>query len=113
VNKTPCIPMTKHHQELILDGRKTTTLRAKLFEAGVYRMFSRGAGSLGYLRVTKINDEQVIPGQMDAAKLRALAWAEGYEYGPELLACMRQLRLNPDKPYWLHTIEPCGAPADN
>ena len=103
-----CIPMTKHHQQLILSGRKTTTLRAKRFEPGVYRMFSRGAGSLGYLRVARIFGSQVRPARAGMG----IVAAEGYETREAFMAALTKLRLDPDKLYWLHEIEPCEETQD-
>ena len=107
MDKLPCIPMTKYHQQLILDGRKTTTLRAKRFEPGVYRMFSRGAGSLGHLRVTRIKTFMLIPSWVQSDNpedWQALVKSEGYDSSDEFLVAMRKLRLDPNKAYWLHEI---------
>jgi len=112
MSKHSCIPMTKYHQELILAGKKTTTLRAKRFEPGVYRMFSRGAGSLGYLRVADIADDQIIPASYPKRDLLSLANFEGYDTIEAFMAVFSRLRLSPDKAYWLHLIEPCEVASD-
>lgn len=85
----------------------TDMLRAKRFEPGVYRMFSRGAGTLGYLRVTEIWQNRVTPSD---GWPHDLALTEGYESMEAFMDTLRRLRLDPNKPYWLHVIEPCEVP---
>jgi len=102
-----CIPMTKRHQQLILAGDKTTTLRARRFEPGVYRMFSRGAGSLGHLRVTRIDEMRFRPFYAGTGLIES----EGYETREAFMAALRKLLLDPEKLYWLHEIEPCEKPS--
>lgn len=104
--------MTKHHQELILAGKKTTTLRAKKFVPGVYRMFSRGAGSLGHLRVTDIKTFMLIPSIVKSYNpdyWAELTRTEGYDNSDAFMAAFRKLRLDPDKAYFVHYIEQCEA----
>ncbi len=110
-DKTPCIPMTIAHQRMIQANTKFTTLRAKRFEPGPYRMFSRGGGSIGYLHVTSIHDDPVIPADLPPAALAHLARTEGYDSPAAFMATLAKLRLDPHKPYWLHEIVP-EAPHD-
>lgn len=80
------IPMTPQHQKLILDGKKTTTLRGQQFSPGIYKMRSRHGETQGCLEVTVTGEILIRWTDLTSLQQQNLSVTEGYRNARDFIS---------------------------
>lgn len=74
------LPMIPHHQRLVMEGSKTTTMRGKQVKPGIYNMTSGSGLCLGVVEVVSVSDTPLYWFNLDWQQQDDLARTEGYAH---------------------------------